>query len=495
MTSARSSYTWLLLCLIAQATLLTHRLDLLPMWGDELFTVYAAQTTIPRMIDMVSGDVHPPLYFLLAHFWIRLVPGGTLISLRLLSVVFALLATLALDRLLLKHVPPRVRAWCLALWTFSACALLYSRMARSYSLQVLGFIVVCWAAWRWSQEFTSWARLFICAISLSALLYTHYVPGFAAWAGVNVLCMRQARKYPRRWLIGNGIVLASYVPWLMLTSVLSAWRSRPGLLLVTGNNAAETGVKLGYGIFSFLYGEAIPVWMLPVTAILAIPAVWLLWRGSRTEWRFPILATAVLGFAAVAGWVSYAFVPARLLFLLPPALLAIAAGTYRSPRAGTIVAGALIAANLVGVVDYFQGRDLLNIGYIAPLDRMARDIAANSSRSDTLVLVDGPNMSGVVLDYYLPGFPVRYLFTEQDVDAVSREIAAPANRHIWFLRNPRDVTPGHVLEQLETRLRNSWRGQLHPYMAFSPTHKALMRLMQVQVSSDWMYSAWEFQRP
>jgi len=42
MTSARSSYTWLLLCLIGQATLLTHRLDLLPMWGDELFTVYAA---------------------------------------------------------------------------------------------------------------------------------------------------------------------------------------------------------------------------------------------------------------------------------------------------------------------------------------------------------------------------------------------------------------------------------------------------------------------
>src|SRR5581483_11837681 len=67
MTGARGSYLWLLLCLIAQAALLTHRLELLPMWGDELFTLYAANTTVPRMIDMVSGDVHPPLYFLLAH--------------------------------------------------------------------------------------------------------------------------------------------------------------------------------------------------------------------------------------------------------------------------------------------------------------------------------------------------------------------------------------------------------------------------------------------
>src|SRR5579862_4411577 len=191
MLAVRRTYTWLLLCLTVQAALMTHRLDLLPMWNDELFTVQAAQKPIGAMVNMVRGDMHPPLYFLLAHYWIRIAPGSeTLWQLRLLSVLFALLATIALDRLWLKHAPPRLRASCLTLWTLSACLLLYSRMARSYSLQVFGFIVVAWAAWRWSEELGSWKKLLIWSGSLAALLYTHYVPGIAALVGANVLMLK-----------------------------------------------------------------------------------------------------------------------------------------------------------------------------------------------------------------------------------------------------------------------------------------------------------------
>jgi len=497
--ATRRADAWLILYLIVQAVLLTNLLDLLPMWNDELFTVRAARQPVDAMLEMVRGDVHPPLYFLLAHYWIRIAPGGeSLTQLRLLSVVFALLATIALDRLWLKHVPPRLRAWCLALWTLSACVLLYSRMARSYSLQVLGFVVVCWAVWRWGEEFVSWKRLLICAGSLAALLYTHYVPGIAAWAGANLFLLRPARERPDRLVAGNVIVIAAYLPWLMtLGSVLAIWRDKPGLLLLTSNRVLETGVKLAYWIFSFFYGEAVPVWMLPVTALLAIPVLWLLWMGAGTAraWLFPIAVTALIGFAGMAGWVSYAFGPARLVFLLPLALLAIAGGAYRAPRAGTVIAGALLAANVVGIGSYFRARDLLNIGYLAPMDRIARDIAARSSRADTVVLLDGPNLSGVVLEYYLPGFSTRQILTAQDADAVRRELGNPGIRHVWFLRNPHDVTPGHVLEQMENELRASWPGQLHPYVSFSPTHKVLMRLMNVQVSSDWMYAAWEFRKP
>ena len=342
MSAIRRSYAWLILCLIAQAALMTHRLDLLPMWDDEMFTVRAAQQSVGAMIEMVRDDIHPPLYFLLAHYWIKIAPGDVLIELRLLSVVFALLATIALDRLFLKHAPPRVRLWCLALWTFSACLLLYSRMARSYSLQVLGFVVVCWAAWRWNQEFASWKRLLICSGSLVALLYTHYVPGIAAWAGVNVLLWPRvsngARQRAGRWLIGNAIVLAAYLPWLAtLPSVLRIWQTKPSPHLFTASILLETGIKLAYGSFSFLFGEAVPVWMLPITVLVAAPSLWLLWTGARAGRRYviPVIITAAIGFAGVAGWVSYAFVPARLLFLLPLVLFAIAAGAQYAPRAGT----------------------------------------------------------------------------------------------------------------------------------------------------------------
>jgi hypothetical protein len=484
---------------MVQAALLTHRLDLLPMWNDELFTVQAAHKPVGAMLEMVRGDVHPPLYFLLAHYWVRIAPGDGLIPLRLLSVVFALLATIVLDRLYLKLVPPGVRMWCLALWTSSACLLLYSRMARSYSLQVLGFLVVCWAAWRWSREFGSWKRLLLWAGALAALLYTHYVPGIAAWAGANALLLQKARARPARLMAGNLIVLAAYLPWLLtLGSVLAAWRAKPDLLLLTGNRWLETGVKMAYWLFSFFYGEAIPVWMLPVTALLAIPVAWLLWRGASRgarTWLIPIAVMALIGFVGVAGWVSYAFGPARLLFLLPLALLAIAVGANSPARAGPVIAGALLAANVIGIGSYFQARDLLNIGYLAPMDRIARDIAARSSPADTIVLVDGPNLSGVVLEYYLPGFRTRQIFTAEDAQAARVELVSPAIRHVWFLRNPRDVTVGHVIERLETDLRKSWKGEVHIYASFSPTHKTLMHAAHVEVSSDIMYAAWEFLRP
>lgn len=502
MLALRRTYSWLLLCLIVQAGLMTHRLDLLPMWNDELFTLRAAQSPLGAMLQMVRGDVHPPLYFLLAHYWIRIAPGDVLLQLRWLSVVFALLATIALDRLWLARVPPRTRLWCLALWTFSASLLLYSRMARSYSLQVLGFVVVCWAAWRWSQEFASWKKLLIWDGALAALLYTHYVPGIAAWTGANLLLWRSARERPERLVAANLIVLAAYLPWLMtLASVLEAWRAKPGLLLIADNRILEWGVKLAYWIFSFFFGEAIPVWMLPVTALLAIPVAWLAWMGvtmgtrAVRSWLWPATVTALIGFAGVAGWVTYAFGPARLLFLLPLALLAIAAGAYCRPRSGTVIAGALLAANLAGIESYFQARDLLNIGYLAPMDRIANDIANGSSPADTLILVDGPNLSGTVLEYYLPGFSTRQIFTPQDAAAALQEIDTRAIRHVWLVRNPRDVTPDHVLEQLETGLRRSWSGRLHPYVQFAPIHHALMSAMHVRASSDWMYAAWEFRKP
>ena len=489
----RLEYSWLALCLIVQAVLLTHRLNLLPMWGDELFTVQAAQEPVGKMVDMVRRDIHPPLYFLLAHSWIRITSGDVLVRLRLLSVLFALLATVALDRLWLSRAPRSIRLWCLALWTTSSCLLLYSRMARSYSLQVLLFIVVCWAALRWSEKITSASRLLIWAASLAALLYTHYVPGIAAWAGCMVLLYRGPET--RRLLVANALVWGAYLPWLAtLASVVSIWQDKPGLLLVTDNRILETGVKLGYWGFSFLYGEAIPVWMLPVTVPLAIPVLWLLWMGAKAArgWVAPAALTALIGFAGVAGWVSYAFGPARLLFMLPLALLAIAKGTQSSPRLGLVIAGALLAANLVGLATYFGARDLLNIGYLAPMESIARDIAGNSSPADTLVLVDGGNLSGSVLEYYLPGFMTRLISTAQDADAARLAIANPGTRRVWFLRNPHDVTPGRVLEHLENDLLRLREGELHRYTPFSPAQKALMRAANIQVSTDWLYSAWEF---
>ena len=230
--------------------------------------------------------------------------------------------------------------------------------------------------------------------------------------------------------------------------------SQARLALLTGNSLLESGVKLAYCAFLVFLRRNDPVWMLPVTALLAIPVAWLLWTGawSGHDHAFLDFARGRDGANRIRGRgrMGYlCFGPARLLFLLPLAMLAIAAGVQYNPRAGTVIAGALLAANVVGIGSYFQARDLLNIGYLAPMERIAQDSPA-ALPLPTRWCCRRTQSERCGAGVYFPGFSTRQIFTEQDAELARREIANPAIRHVWFLRNPRDVTPGHLLERLET---------------------------------------------
>jgi len=55
-----------------QACLLFHALDLLPAWGDELFTLKLVPHPVREIIPIAQQDVHAPLYYLLLHSWLKL---------------------------------------------------------------------------------------------------------------------------------------------------------------------------------------------------------------------------------------------------------------------------------------------------------------------------------------------------------------------------------------------------------------------------------------
>jgi uncharacterized membrane protein len=87
----------LALFLPLQALLVSLNLGRLPVWTDELFTVQTAPQSLTRIIEIVRADIHPPLYFLLAHAWIQLpFPRDVLERIRLMSGVWTLAATFLL---------------------------------------------------------------------------------------------------------------------------------------------------------------------------------------------------------------------------------------------------------------------------------------------------------------------------------------------------------------------------------------------------------------
>jgi hypothetical protein len=498
----------LLVFVVLQCVLYGINLRLLPMWGDETFTVETVAEAPARIVQIVREDIHPPLYFLLAHWWSRLPIGSDpLLRLRALSALFAILTTVFLDRRWLRNAPQNLRNWFLLFWAFSPCLLLYSRMARSYSMQVLFASVAIWYLLCLAED-AGWKNLAAFVAALAVLLYTHYLPGIAVWAGANLLLLMRLRRERPVWktgLLPNALVAVLYLPWLVtLSGALGQWR-HSRVYSLTGKLWAEQVLKLCYWFYSFAFGESVPLWLLTVTALLALPCLWLVVSGARLRrnWLWPALFAGAVAFLGATRWVSYPFIAARLLFLLPLFLLALAAGVTTKGRLGTALAVILFTVNLAGLWSYYAGGDLLNPAYLVPNERIAAEITLHSSSEDTVVWIDALNFDGTTLEYYLPkSFRVRWLTSPESVAAARAELNAGAIRHVWFVRSSHDISPGHEFEELEFQMTETWKEQaLHRYLRFSPVHLAVLRVLALLRHQDgsqprqYMYQMSEFQSP
>jgi len=499
----------LLVFVILQCVLYGVNLNLLPMWGDESSSLVKAAETPAAIIAIGREDIHPPLYFLLAHWWNR-IPIGTdpLLRLRALSPLFAILTTIFIDRRWLRNAPLNLRNWFLLFWIFSPCLLLYSRMARYYSMQVFFAAVAIWYLLRWIENANGWKNLAAFVAALTVLLYTHYLPGIAVWAGANLLLAMQLRRRRatwKMWLLPNVLVAVLYLPWLItLLRAVGQWRLSQ-VYSLTGNLWAEQVVKLCYCFYSFTFGESVSIWLLPITLVLALPCLWLVVSGARLrrDWLWPALFTTALAFLGATRWVSYPFVGARLLFLLPLFLLALAAGVTTKGRAGTALGVILLAVNLAGLWTYYQARDLLNAGYLVPSQRIAEQIALHSSSQDTVVWIDEVSFDGSALEYYLPkDFRIRWLTSPESVAEARSELTAGAIRHVWFVRSSNDISPGHIFENLESQMTQAWSEHaLYSYVPFSPAHLAVLRglaLLRHQHGNQprrYLCEVWEFTTP
>jgi Dolichyl-phosphate-mannose-protein mannosyltransferase len=473
--------TWLrrsplALFLPLQALLYCWNLALLSPWGDEAGTLLVARNPLANFIRFAAQDVHPPLYYLLLYYWQR-IPFGFdwAVQARLLSVVFALLATVALDRLWGARFEPRTRLTLLALWTLSPCLLLYARMCRSYTLQTL-FAIVATALLSRCIEHSNWRNASLLALALLAALYTHYVAGIALIAVANLTLF-----YRRRWRPAFAIdcaIAIGYLPWIWrLAASLAAWGNNSRSYALTGSRVLEVPVKFAYWSMSFVMGEAIPDAVLILGALLLPLLALVAWKGARQTPEVAWLAAALgaIGFLGVARWVSYPFVPARMLFVLPFFLLLLARGAGAWPRWGNLAIAAMLFLSLSGIWCYFQKAGFRNKEYPMPIYEIAFHIRRNSSAQDSAILVDSTNSDPIAMLYAL--HPQRsFLQTSlpETPAGLARLLADPQIRTVWFLRNTHDVSPAGLNSQFQVQLRAHMSETAYPFEPYTPLERLLM---------------------
>jgi hypothetical protein len=462
----------LTLLLPLQALIYFWNLGLLSPWFDEADQLRFMHGPLQGALATPASGGHPPLYFFLTYYWQRLPLGlAWTIQERTLSVLFALAATVVADRLWARRLPGQWRLVFLTLWTLSPFLLLYSRMGRSYSLQLLVGTAAMGLLLRYLEKPSRRTAAWL-AGWLSVAVWVHYIPGAALIAAANVGLL--ARRRWREAAILDAIVGLLSIPLLFrLLAFLPDWGAHKSYAL-SGSPLTEIPLKIAYWGISWVMGEAVPDAVLIAGGTLMLGMAILLIAAVRRMPELAVIAAvaAIVGFAGVTRWVSYPFVPARMIFLYPVFLFLLVFGAVTLPRPGRPIAVAMIALSLCGIWCYFHRIDFRNKEYPMPLDEIAARIRQTPG---SVVLVDSTNSDPIGMQLAL-GDPWRVVQTSDATAAaeVAAWLADTKVKTIWFLHNTHDVSDNHLNQLFEKRLQPAFTEKIIGYEPFTPLEKRVM---------------------
>lgn len=201
------------------------------LWIDEAWTDWAVQPySLRDTLERVRADVHPPFYFLMMNSWVR-VAGNSVYALRLPSALFGLLglaATYALGR---RWFDARTGLLAVILLGNASFFVYYAREARMYTLVMALATLSTLLYVRW-QARPSAGRAIFYALSLVALLYTHYVSALLIVTHLLHTLLTVIFTPSRRTIRNSAVslipyflALIGYLPWL--PTFLTQMRTNP----------------------------------------------------------------------------------------------------------------------------------------------------------------------------------------------------------------------------------------------------------------------------
>lgn len=321
------------LILLGGFILRLYQLGAASLWYDETVSLYLAQSDIAELIRHTAGDIHPPLYYLLLHFWGR-VAGWSEFSMAFLSLWFGMLLIALVYRVAREWMPSSLRpspngrgvggagigTLAALLVAISPYNIWYSQEVRMYTLgAVLGLLSVYFLR-RMLQNDKIFSRDFLAYVIFTVLgFYTLYYFIFLMvfqwlWVAARVWQIRNQQSeiknrssFLSTFALSQLALFLFYLPWLPVAfrqatdPPVPPWRefiALPRVILET-LSALAFGQAVDWNVFGFF------------ALLLFIPIGVLLWRerktrNSKLETRNSVSAFFLLG---------YTFVPLAAIYL------------------------------------------------------------------------------------------------------------------------------------------------------------------------------------
>jgi len=233
------------------------------VWFDEVFSILTAEKSLNEITQIVSHDAHPPLYFYLLHFWIKLF-GDSIFSTRMLSVIIGtslVLVTYLLASTLFGNSAGFLSALLIVINPF---LIYFSQETRMYilaslftALSILFFVKLLNNEKEKTKRIESYSFLYCLFAILS--LWTHYYTVFAIVAE-NLFLVFYFKKYKsliKRWISLQLIVIISFMLWFynFLNQVQSVkedyWISNISIMKIVDAISSFCTNHSFYGIWQF----------------------------------------------------------------------------------------------------------------------------------------------------------------------------------------------------------------------------------------------------
>jgi len=186
------------------------------IWFDEAYSATMASHSPGELLRLMSGDNHPPLYYLLLSV-VMSIFGNSVWALRLLSVLGAIgLVSLGVGPVR-RIFGNRTALIYVGIVLFTPVVLIYAHEARMYALATFfvtasalyGYLAVnSNRRWDWFMfGFASLAAAYLHYYGLMAAFFTHLL--------ILLWLLFKKREHIRSALITGAAVAVGYLPWLV----------------------------------------------------------------------------------------------------------------------------------------------------------------------------------------------------------------------------------------------------------------------------------------
>jgi uncharacterized protein (DUF2141 family) len=415
---------WLIIILLAVLVYfsgITHE----SLWFDEVFSARMASHSPGEILQLMTGDNHPPLYYLLLSVVVFLF-GNSVWALRFLSALGAV-GLVSLGAGPVRRLFGNRTALIFAgLVLFTPVVLIYAHEARMYLPAT--FCVTTGALYGYlAAQYNRRRDWFIFGIASLAAAYLHYYGLMAAFFMqllIFLWLLLKKREYLKSSLVTGAAVLVGYLPWLVFFfQQVSTVNQGFWIGAVTGEGILNALIQL------FAYKESFPPYV-PAMAIVLIFSASLIVIGlvlaklkAGAEWTFGRFVLAVLLCSFISpiliSLVSRPIFYARYIVVLDGLfLLLLSLGISLLPRKWLQMA----ALGFFALVNVSTLRDIYTQYFNTPIDQVAEYLQKEIQPGDAIVTSELLSMGPAF--YYLPQ-AVHYNTKSIAGDALEQQLKIP----------------------------------------------------------------------